>query len=120
MHGNTGVSRARSSGSSTPHERMRCPTCRAVQEPSPECRRCKCNLSLLIATLDHQRALHRAVLRELRERRYAAALELARRRWTLSPDATAARLLSVCHLVRGHFQAALAACESSRLGDGPE
>lgn len=86
---------------------LRCPTCGARQAPSAECRRCRCDLSLLLATLEYQRALHRRTLRGLCDGRLADALRTARRRAELSPDRDAARLLAVCHLFGGNFRAAL-------------
>lgn len=91
---------------------LRCPTCGARQAPSAECRRCRCDLSLLLAALEHQRALHRRVLRDLRDGRFAEALRTARRRAELSPDRDAARLLAVCYLFEGHFRAALGLAEN--------
>ncbi len=85
---------------------LRCPTCKAWQIPSLECRRCKCDLSLVAAVHDQQRRLHAKVLRKLASGRHAEALWAARSRWSLSPDPEAARLLSVCFLLVDRFQTA--------------
>jgi len=98
--------------SSDGEKTLRCPTCGARQAPSAECRRCRCDLSLLLATIEHQRALHRRVLRDLRDGRFAEALRTARRRAEVSPDRDAARLLAVCHLFEGNFRAALDLAEN--------
>jgi hypothetical protein len=50
----------------------------------------------------------RLCLRALRAGRTAEALRLARRLYALAPDRSAARLLAVCHLLRGNWTAAAA------------
>jgi len=87
-----------------------CPVCRAKQLPSSICRRCKCDLSLLVATGAQQDALHSATLRLLREGLPDQAIPIARQRWYINPDEDAARLLAVCYLTLGQFQAALDVC----------
>ena len=77
---------------------VRCPTCRAEQEWSDVCRRCKCDLSLLRAAaaayVDHrEQCLH-----ELRAGRPKVALEHARACERLLPGADTPRLLAVCAL----------------------
>ena len=89
------------------YDSLRCPTCRARQTLSAECRRCKCDLTLMAAVLGRGRGLHAEVLVCLREGRYDDALRAARQRFELSPDETAARLLAVCYLRLDRFQAAL-------------
>ncbi|MBW3542497.1 MAG: tetratricopeptide repeat protein [Planctomycetes bacterium] len=88
-------------------EELRCPTCGARQPHAPECRRCRCDLSLLLPLLSARRALHAETLRQLHEGRPPRALAAARRLCALSKDADAARLLAVCYLLLGRFQAAL-------------
>lgn len=85
---------------------LRCPTCNARQIPSLQCRRCKCDLTLVAAVHDQQRRLHALVLRQLANGDYLAAFHTARTRWALVPDAAAARLLGVCLLLLDRFQAA--------------
>lgn len=93
---------------------LRCPTCKAWQLPSLQCRRCKCDLSLVVAVHDQQRRLHAQVLRLLASGRHVEALEVARSRWALSPDPQAARLLAVCHLLLGQFRTAQELCDQAR------
>ena len=85
---------------------MRCPTCGARQTPSAECRRCHCDLTLVVALRRQERELHVEVLRQLRDNCDEAALATARRLWALAADETAARLLAVCCLRSGRFQEA--------------
>jgi len=85
---------------------LRCPTCNARQTPSLECRRCKCDLTLVAAVHDQQRRLHAQVLRQLAQGDYLAALDTARARASLMPDAVAARLVGVCLLLLDRFHAA--------------
>jgi hypothetical protein len=87
---------------------IRCPTCTASQPPAAECRRCKCDLDLYLATLDNCRAWRRMMLRQLRVGRYDDALQAARHYATLSPDSDAIRWIAVIHLRSGRFAAALA------------
>jgi len=93
---------------------FRCPTCSARQVPSPECRRCKCDLSLLLAALQHCERLNQACLRDLAEGDVNAAEQAALRRWELSPDEVAARLLATTYLLQGRYQAALDISEVNR------
>jgi hypothetical protein len=80
--------------------RLTCPTCGAVQERSVQCRRCRCDLSLMVSLLEHRDRLHARTLRHLRDGRLAEALRTARLRWSVSSDADAARLLGVCRLLQ--------------------
>ena len=93
--------------SSEPPNVLRCPACGAKQSVAPVCRRCKCDLSLLAATISRQHALHAETLRLLGEGRYDDAIPVAQQRWRLDPDEDAARLLAICYLTQGRFQAAL-------------
>jgi hypothetical protein len=86
---------------------LRCPTCGARQEWSDTCRRCKCDLVLLRRVAGAGRACRRQCLRSLRAGRIGEALHHARRLYALFPDRPAARLLAVCHLLRGNWAAAL-------------
>lgn len=86
---------------------FRCPTCNARQEPSPECRRCKCDLTLLLASLQRCQRLYEGGLRCLADRDLDAAERLALQRWELAPDQDAARLLAITYLLQGRYQAAL-------------
>ena len=93
---------------------FRCPTCGAAQNISSECRRCKCDLSLVAALHGQRQAARRETLRALRDGRPDEALLSARRLSTIAPDADAARYLAVCHLLQGRYAAALAVYEASR------
>ena len=84
-----------------------CPTCNAQQEPSPECRRCKCDLSLLVAARQRREQLTTACLCMLAEGNAERAEQLALESWALSPHETTARLLAVAYLLQGRYQAAL-------------
>ncbi|MFW6171034.1 MAG: tetratricopeptide repeat protein [Planctomycetota bacterium] len=86
---------------------FRCPTCGAKQAPSSECRRCKCDLELVVGVYQSGRALHQAYLRYLRAGDYRQALDCALRRFQLAPDDTARRLLVVAYLHLGQYRAAL-------------
>lgn len=88
-------------------ESFRCPTCNARQDASPECRRCKCDLSLLLAALQRCEGLYEECLRELAKGDVKAAEQAALRRWELAPDVDAARLLATTYLLQGRYQAAL-------------
>ncbi|MDZ7615482.1 MAG: tetratricopeptide repeat protein [Patescibacteria group bacterium] len=96
-----------------------CPTCKAKQAPSLECRRCKSDLSLVVAVHDQLRRLHAAVLRQLATGRYAEAARTARSYWMISPEPAAARLLAVCCLLQGAFPAAQGICDSIARASDP-
>jgi hypothetical protein len=89
-------------------ETVRCPTCRAVQEWSDTCRRCRCDLRLLRELADAYRHSRRRCLRELRAGRPREALRSARRCRRLRDDAESRRLLAVCTLLCGDWPAAAA------------
>lgn len=93
---------------------FRCPTCNARQDPAPECRRCKCDLSLLLSALQRSEGLYEECLRHFAEGDVNAAEQAALRRWELSPDADAARLLATAYLLQGRYQAALDIREANR------
>jgi Flp pilus assembly protein TadD len=61
---------------------------------------------MMLALQASEESLHTHCLRELRAARYVPALRLAMKRWHLSPDAVAARLLAVCYLRLGRFNSA--------------
>ena len=93
---------------------FRCPTCNARQDASPECRRCKCDLTLLVAALQRCQRLYDDALRCLADKDIDAAERLALQRWELAPDHDAARLLATVYLLQGRFQAALEISEVNR------
>lgn len=88
---------------------LRCPTCSAAQAASAECRRCKCDLSLYVAALEHRRACRQRTLAALRAGRYDEALDAAHQYAALTPDQDAVRWIAVAHALSGDFAAALRA-----------
>jgi hypothetical protein len=89
-------------------EELCCPTCGARQAWSDTCRRCKCDLSLVLQLRQHLRRLRRQCLSDLRDDRLAQALATARQCYGTSGEDEDARLLAVCHLLNGQFAEALA------------
>jgi hypothetical protein len=87
-------------------ENMRCPTCRAEQPWSDQCRRCKSDLTLLRATAQAFAWHRRECLRLLRLAQFEAALEQARLAFALHADADSRRLLAVCALWNGDYSQA--------------
>ena len=99
-------------------DEMRCPTCNARQAWSNECRRCKCDLSLLGQCWRTSQAQHRRCLRQLRAGRPDLALRHARRLAAIVGVAKASRLLGVCHLLSGDWPDACAvAGDTTREND---
>ncbi len=94
---------------------LRCPTCGAEQVSSAICRRCKCDLTLVVAARARAVGLHQACLRHWRAGEPQRALDCALGRYRLIPDETAHRLLAIAYLRLGHHQAALDV--RGRLGD---
>ena len=84
-----------------------CPACRARQEWSDTCRRCKCDLTLLRRTVAACWQARRRSLAALRAGRLTEALEAARQQHDSCPGADSARLLAVCHLLLCNWPAAL-------------
>ncbi len=78
---------------------MTCPACRARQTWSDECRRCKCDLSLLHAVYDRGEVARRSCLRAVNEGRYEDALGHAQLHAELNGGQRAIHLLAVCHLI---------------------
>ena len=93
----------------TIEESLRCPTCKAKQEWSDTCRRCKCDLSLLHGVARARRESRRRCLWCLRTGQLSKALQHARRCHALGPDEPSSRLLAVCHLLAGDWLKAVAA-----------
>lgn len=87
---------------------IRCPTCNASQAPSIECRRCRCDLSLLVETRQARERWRHACLKRLADHDAAGAIAAARRAWEMGPDPEIGRLLAVAYLLSGRHQAALA------------
>jgi len=82
---------------------VRCPTCRAVQEWSDTCRRCKSDLRLLRAFAASYRRSRRDCLEGLRSGHPFEALRAARRCHALRPDAESRRLLALAALRAGDW-----------------
>jgi len=94
---------------------VRCPTCRAKQPWSDTCRRCKCDLTLLMNVAEACRQGRRRCLAHLHAGRFSKALQEAKHVWTLRPDRQAARLLAVCLLHNGKFRKAF---QTARTAEG--
>jgi len=93
---------------STDERTMICPTCGAQQEPADQCRRCRCDLSLLQAawrTGHHHRS---TCLRALRMEHFSQALQHARLYEEVFPGQDASRLIAVCNLLAGNWHDAIA------------
>jgi hypothetical protein len=90
-----------------PLEDFRCPTCGARQGLTETCRRCKCDLSLVVAVQRRRHTLRRQCLQRLRQRHGRAAVQAAEELHALAPDADSARLLAVAHLACGDYAQAL-------------
>jgi Flp pilus assembly protein TadD len=87
-------------------ESVRCPTCRAVQEWSDTCRRCKSDLRLLRAFAQSYNRSRRACLEHLQLGQPFEALRSARHALALRPDAESRRLLALAALQSGDFATA--------------
>jgi hypothetical protein len=85
-----------------------CPTCRATQEWSPTCRRCKCDLSLLVLVADEYHESRSRCLQELRWGRHQAALDHARDCLRLDANRESKQLLAVCALLARDWPSAAA------------
>lgn len=85
---------------------MRCPTCRATQEWSNECRRCRCDLTLLWEANQAADDLRRRCLWELNAGSPGRALAFARSYDALTANADSRELLAVCALLAGDWPTA--------------
>ncbi|MGC8643658.1 MAG: hypothetical protein ACP5XB_27685 [Isosphaeraceae bacterium] len=88
-------------------DQVRCPTCRAVQVWSDQCRRCRSDLRLLRAacsTYQHHRG---CCFLELDAGHLQVALGHALRCYDLQPGPDSLRLLSLCALAREEWKTAL-------------
>ena len=93
---------------SAAHEEMCCPTCQARQAWSDECRRCKCDLSLLNQFRRAGERERRQCLRHLSAGRPQQALRYARRYATIVGAPQATPLLGACLLLSNHWPDACA------------
>jgi hypothetical protein len=94
---------------------FQCPTCGAAQSPSPECRRCRCDLSLVVALIAREESLRAQAYRCLASGDYLTAAAVSERLHQDAPSDASARLLSVGQLLAGHYDAARATCEAALL-----
>jgi hypothetical protein len=85
---------------------VRCPTCRAEQEWSDTCRRCKSDLRLLRALALAYRQNRRACLEHLRQGDGREALRAARRCYQIRADTESRRLLALAALHGGDWATA--------------
>ena len=90
-----------------PLDDFRCPTCGARQGLAETCRRCKCDLSLVVAVQRRRQTLRRQCLLRLRQQQGEAAVQAAEELHALAPDADSTRLLAVAHLACGDYAQAL-------------
>jgi len=86
---------------------FRCPTCGARQVLTDTCRRCKCDLSLVVALHRRRVTLRRQCLQRLGRQQGSAAVRAAEELHALAPDADSTRLLAVARLASGDFAGAL-------------
>ncbi len=88
-------------------DQVRCPTCRALQEWSDTCRRCRSDLSLLRAAcsthLDHRRNC----ILQLDAACPDLALGHALRCHEIDPGPDSLRLLALCAMARNEWETAL-------------
>ena len=100
-------------------DEMRCPTCNARQVWSDECRRCKCDLSLLHQCRRTCEAQRRRCLRQLMAGRPHRALRYARRYAVIvGANEEASRLLGASLLLCGNWPDACALAGKEKVS-GP-
>ena len=95
-----------SASAPTDRNTVRCPTCRAEQEWSDTCRRCKSDLRLLRTLTSAYQQNHRACLEHLRQGHRTEALRAARRCHQIKPDTESRRLLALAALHGGDWATA--------------
>ncbi len=87
---------------------MRCPVCKANnnfedETATPTCRRCRANLSLLVAAeRQHVWALEQARL-ALADRQFSKARRFAQQAHDIRRDEETRQMLAVCYLMEGDF-----------------
>jgi hypothetical protein len=94
--------------SAADREAFRCPTCRALQEWSDTCRRCKCDLRLLRDVAESYRRTRRRCLLALRSGQAPEALRAARACRRLRDDDESRRLVALSLLLASDWPAAAA------------
>jgi hypothetical protein len=93
---------------------MRCPVCRAENDRDPTCRRCKADLSLLVALEARRDRALAAAASAMAQGNGAAAETAARAAHDLRAGDDSARTLALAHLLQRHFAEALAWCRRAR------
>ncbi len=101
------IDQGESSATKPASDEFRCPTCGARQSWADVCRRCKCDLSLVVAGHRRRSSLRDEYLIQLRRQRADEAVRAANELHALAPDDESLRLRAVAHLLRGDFAAAL-------------
>ena len=92
-------------------ETVRCPTCRASQEWSDDCRRCKSDLRLLREFMMAYQEGRRGFVRAIHANDPRAASRHATRCHALQPDATSRKMLAIAALFQGDWASAAALAE---------
>ena len=91
---------------------LRCPACRATQEWSDVCRRCKCDLTFLRESANAYWQARRAVFRHLRDGHPLRAHRMARYCASIAPSDESRRLAAVCALLSRDWPAVASALDS--------
>lgn len=107
-HTNLGGEMARFSSISAYAHTVCCPTCRARQEWTDQCRRCRSDMRLLRRVAAHCRWARAHALAALNQGRWHEALAHAQRAHALNPQPESRKLLAVCYLLAGRPAEALA------------
>jgi len=95
---------------------MRCPVCKADNNQAPQCRRCKADLTLLVA-LERLRVRVVAEARScLSQSEAVRALDRAEEVDWLRSDEESRRLLALAQLLAGDFAEAWASYAAARKG----
>ena len=85
---------------------VRCPTCRALQEWSDDCRRCKSDLRLLREFMEAYQHSRRGFVQAIRANDPRAASRHASRCHALQPDTASRQMLAIAALLQGNFASA--------------
>ncbi len=85
---------------------MRCPVCRAENATGPQCRRCRADLSLLLALEERRARLLAEAAAAVARGDGPEAVRLAEGAHGLRDDADARRLIAVGHVLSRNFAAA--------------
>jgi hypothetical protein len=99
-------------------DQIRCPTCRAVQVWSDQCRRCRSDLRLLRAACSTYQYHRERCILELDADQLQVALGHALRCHDLQPGPDSLRLLSLCALAREEWKTALELMQAADPSSG--